>query len=806
MIDGILNISGISLDINEFKEKYTVHNLIKLKNTLTIRYKCPTTNMITVTKMYRIKNNKIIIPRFCLEMLYDKFFKFNIINNLHKPDDINLNYIGQSNNNQLSVINYTLKHIYNKKSQNNGESGSTIYMTAGCHLIDTEMILIDGNIKYVQDIKVGDKLLGDDNTTRNVISLYNNSGPIYKVKNSSILNFNTLINNNSEYFVSEDHILCLKYRYAKSSYDDFINEKIVIHWFNHNTFKLEKVVYNYNINNFFEIQKQAEMHFEKIQEKLFIEISVKDYLLLDNFIKNNLLGYKKIIKFKFLQVMLSPSHVGNYIRNNFISFIDKSFYIRYIYNKKFIRKNFIKGLFNIIEERVDDDIYKLSYNKDLLTGSHILLLKHIVFCCNSLGYTAYLSKYNEVTLIYKKKSLIYDIHISYHGIKPYYGFLVDKNHKYIMPDCTVTHNSGKTYLAMDLINRLNKKTLIVVPNTFLLNQWKELLVKYFPDNSIGEFYSKKKIDGDIIVIIIKSATIKNEFELKQKNNKEKIKLSSKEFYKQFGTVVLDESHMYCSKLYRKIFKMSQCMNMIGLTATPYNRNDKLDILSHYGCGKVINVEEIENYVKNDFTFTSHVEVVKYKCSNDFIDVKINPHTNLIEHVHLINNIISDPFRNKFIINKILELNEENKNIFIFSERRKHLEELYELLINNCKEKLKVSVPELNKNMVLYGGSSKEEISLATSYCNVIFTTYQYSTTGVSIVKMNALILATPRKSNSTQFIGRIFRLGKDQEKERKIIDIVDERLPLKYQYYKRKKTYSDRECEITISKIKYNEI
>ena len=41
---------------------------------------------------------------------------------------------------------------------------------------------------------------------------------------------------------------------------------------------------------------------------------------------------------------------------------------------------------------------------------------------------------------------------------------------------------GKTYLAMGLINSIKKKTFIIVPNTYLLEQWVEALSFAFPYN------------------------------------------------------------------------------------------------------------------------------------------------------------------------------------------------------------------------------------------------------------------------------------------------------------------------------------
>ncbi len=52
--------------------------------------------------------------------------------------------------------------------------------------------------------------------------------------------------------------------------------------------------------------------------------------------------------------------------------------------------------------------------------------------------------------------------------------------------------SGKSICGMYIISYLKVKTLIIVPTTYLLEQWVALLNEYFPDNQIGYFYGKKK--------------------------------------------------------------------------------------------------------------------------------------------------------------------------------------------------------------------------------------------------------------------------------------------------------------------------
>jgi replicative DNA helicase len=42
----------------------------------------------------------------------------------------------------------------------------------GCHAPGTEVIMYDGHLKKVEDIQIGDLLMGDDGTPRKVLELH----------------------------------------------------------------------------------------------------------------------------------------------------------------------------------------------------------------------------------------------------------------------------------------------------------------------------------------------------------------------------------------------------------------------------------------------------------------------------------------------------------------------------------------------------------------------------------------------------------------------------------------------------------
>jgi len=82
-------------------------------------------------------------------------------------------------------------------------------MFAGkCLAKDTPILMHDGTIKMVQDIRVGDVLMGDDSTGRNVLGTCRGESELFKVTPSI----------GDAYVVNKDHILSLKCSYTPKKY------------------------------------------------------------------------------------------------------------------------------------------------------------------------------------------------------------------------------------------------------------------------------------------------------------------------------------------------------------------------------------------------------------------------------------------------------------------------------------------------------------------------------------------------------------------------------------------------------------
>jgi superfamily II DNA or RNA helicase len=317
-------------------------------------------------------------------------------------------------------------------------------------------------------------------------------------------------------------------------------------------------------------------------------------------------------------------------------------------------------------------------------------------------------------------------------------------------------------------------------------QWVDVLKKSYPNNKINTFYGINKGDGDIVVGIINS-----------------LLLQPLSFFKDYGYVILDEVHEYCSNTRKKIYQMAQSTYMLGLSATPDERPDGLDKVNIWQCGDILNANKLKGYSEDDIPFKGEVTMLKYNGHPDFTKIITNPSLDIVCFSKMVSQLCDDFYRIHLIVKTAYELRKKKMNVFIFADRRAYLDEIREELnrFNITNE-----IVEDIKSTRLVGGANAEEIKHAEIHANVILTTYQFMGTGKSIPKMDSIILTTPRKRKSRQYINRIFRLGSNYDITRKIIDIVDWSTPMKSQWYKRKSYYDEMKYPIKIKKVEYTEL
>jgi len=99
-----------------------------------------------------------------------------------------------------------------------GSPGESRNGAGKCLGRDTPILMYDGTIKMVQDIKVGDVLMGPDGTKRNVLSVASGREELFRVKQ----------NLGDDYIVNRSHILSLKVGTTRPTYGHFKGDVINI--------------------------------------------------------------------------------------------------------------------------------------------------------------------------------------------------------------------------------------------------------------------------------------------------------------------------------------------------------------------------------------------------------------------------------------------------------------------------------------------------------------------------------------------------------------------------------------------------
>lgn len=347
---------------------------------------------------------------------------------------------------------------------------------------------------------------------------------------------------------------------------------------------------------------------------------------------------------------------------------------------------------------------------------------------------------------------------------------------------------GKSFTAGGLIKALGKKALFITINKKLKKQGLKDLQACFPNNKVWDTDGAKNAmtladNVDIMVMVINSALTLPD-----------------EFFAKFGTIIIDEVHMVCSKSRAELFWKCQVRNVLGMSATTSQRDDGFDAVYYKHLGEPVIAADIPGFTSDDTEFKGNVKVVKYFASDEAAIDTYNETTGYIDFNKMLAQFIVDEQRNKLCVDEIIELLNDpdaKRYIFAFSDRVEHLKTIEVMLQQRLADNNLIFAPEL---VIMKGGASDQTLGQADS-ARIILTTYGFSGTGVSIVHMNSIVLMTPRRKGFLQILPRAMRRGSDIEIVRKFVDIVDAKTKIKSQLSSRKNAYKHYKFDIDVVKV-----
>lgn len=329
---------------------------------------------------------------------------------------------------------------------------------------------------------------------------------------------------------------------------------------------------------------------------------------------------------------------------------------------------------------------------------------------------------------------------------------------------------GKTVLALNIISRLKKKTLIIVHKSFLLNQWVERIAQYLPSARIGRIQGQiiDIEDKDIVIGMLQS-------------------LSMKEYpydvFKSFGLTIVDEVHHISSEVFSRSLLKVVTKYTLGLSATMQRKDGLTKVFKMY-LGEVL----FKSSIKRDDKVL--VKAVEYNVEDDEYGQTETDWRGNIKFSTMIGKLCSFNHRSEYIINVIkkeLELNKEQQMIVLA-----HNKNLLTYLHDGIHSRNIATVG-------YYLGGMKEEHLKQSESKQVIIATYAMASEGLDIPSLTTLLFASP-KTDITQSVGRILRA---KHSNPLIIDIVDQHDIFKSQWEKRKTYYMKHKYKI-IKTSNYN--
>jgi superfamily II DNA or RNA helicase len=443
------------------------------------------------------------------------------------------------------------------------ERHGNVSLCTGCHALGTEILLYDGSLKKVEDIIVGDQLMGPDSKPRNVLELHSGIDKMHNIipvkGESFIVNSGHILSlqrtNTGNTFLRKDGTRASQENGPNPTINISVDEYL----------KLSK-----NRKHTLKLYRSSGINFEHKKE-----FKIPPYILglwlgdghsggcglttMDkeieecwcNYVLS--LGLKLSVSSKinnkaktFGGILETYRSAGRHKKdgtpkprrpNEFNALLDEYGLI----NNKHIPQDYLtssrEDRLQLLAGLIDTDGYYFKGCFEIIQKNRILA-DNILFLARSLGFgVTKIDKksrdQNGTEGLYVRMMITGDLcdvptklqrkrpeprkqiknvlrtgfSIEPAGIGNYYGFTVDGDNLYLMGDFTVTHNSGKSLVIIKLCRELGLNTCIVVPSKSIFHELLEKFEFYLGKSNVGALGDGKRKLGKKITIAIADSLV-----------------------------------------------------------------------------------------------------------------------------------------------------------------------------------------------------------------------------------------------------------------------------------------------------------
>lgn len=738
------------------KDSLEQGELAELKKTLTVKpYSSMDMQNIPSFPIFQESATRIYVPK----MYGIKRFGVPDQDTLEEGDKIDVPFNGELRPEQIRPVDAFLE-----AARDPTRCGGIINLSCAagkCLAPGTEVVMYNGDTKFVEDVVPGDVFMGDDSTPRRVLSTCTGEDKMYRIRQSHGIS----------YVVNASHILTLKNRMdghvvdvpveLLPSYGSFelYGFKASVEWKSTIEIGIDPYIAGFWIGQGGGDIDMRRVHDQKIISYFARVSAIKRYDAMLEYCSGRnsyiLPGMHECYKKFFLLSKRSRLSVV-------AGFVDASSIAAYESPHDgsccfLTRLPSSEALVHVIRRTM----HSLGINTDHMNSvMHIYVQdRHTIPTLGDIMFEK---------MLFRRPPLpgCSSITVEAMGKGTYYGFVLDGNGRFLLNDFTVTHN---TVMALNIVSQIGRKAMIVVHKEFLLDQWRERIAQFLPTARVGIVKAAvcDTVDKDIVLGSLQSLSMKE---------------YNTEVFRGISVSIFDECHHTGAQVFSRVFRKMTTKYTLGLSAT-LNRKDGLTKVFKWYIGEVVFKSNSQRNVDS-----MQVTVVKYydadpSYSRDVRMFNGNPNIS-----RMVTNICSFKPRTKLVVSILGSLLHDNplRKVLIMSDRRSHLEEL--------QEEIHMNLNGLECGLC-YGGLPAAQIQ-ESGRRQVLLGTYAYVSEGFDLPGLNTMILASP-KSDVVQSVGRILR---DKPECRMchplVIDIIDDFSIFPVQAKKREKYYASKGYDI----------
>lgn len=674
-----------------------------------------------------------------------------------------------------------------------------IVAPCGCHAKGYGILMYDGTIKKVEDIVVGDRVMGDDGTPRTVLELHNGIDDMYEIRPLK----------GKPFIVNKGHIMSM-YRLKDKRKDgpsieevsigEYIKfapyHKTILKLRRPNGFDFEESKKNMPLDPYFlglclgdgSITSSLSITTQRQEIVEYLYSFVKQYNMYIRVAEKK--GTNNKSKSYFLSkgcgrggnpIINAIKDIGLYNRKSGDKFIP----IQYLTSNKENRYKLLAGF-------LDTDAY---YNKSgkgyEYCSKSETMMKQFVLLCRSLGLlcSGYSCKLVDGVKYYRtgiygnlenipvrvgirkganriinKNPYVVGFKVEYVGKGEYYGFTTDGNHLYLDEQCFIHHNSGKSLIISKIAHEINRPTLVLQPSKEILEQNYAKAVSFGSEPTIYSASCGIKELSAMTYATLKSI------------KKDVARL------KDIGidTLLIDECHSGYSP--EEGSEFMEFMNgfpeakVLGFTATPcrlrtyssmlegnYSKLNMLTKDEHNFFKKIVHVTQIQELTSQGFWCPLKYERWSFDESALMLNSTGAEYTNESIKESIVRNGL-----NNSIYKRLLQLMNERKAILVCMDSIESC--------NRISEFMNARMGAITGVVTSLTTKKKREQIISDFKEGKLKVVFNYSTlaTGFDFPELDCVMFGRPTFSYSTyyQILGRAVRIHPDK-KEALIVDCCD---------------------------------